>query len=427
MYALVDGNNFYASCERVFNPALWNKAIVVLSNNDGIIIARSNEAKALGIKMGTPSFEIKDLIAAGKVLAFSSNFALYGDMSRRMMHIFKDFTPDIEVYSIDEAFLDFSGFKNPDFKQTGVELRKKVLKYIGIPVSVGFAPTKTLAKIANRIAKKYMKNGVALIDTPDKIERALKMTPVEDVWGIGRRYTRFLQKYGVQTAWDFTRLPDSFIRKKMSVNGLRIKEELLGIPCIPMTFHPEPRKAIRTARTFAQTKSTYDEVAEAVSTFAASCARKLREQGSAANLVTVFVRSNKFDKKNPYYTNSITLQINATSSSIDLIKASKTALQRIFKEGVQYKKAGVMVSGLIPEKYRQLSLFDDKNIEKHNRLMQTIDRLNNRAGVNVVRFAAEGNFALQQAVKKHPVSSKTICWYNAKHYQSYVYVLRSDE
>ena len=427
MFALVDGNNFYASCERVFNPALRDKAIVVLSNNDGIVIARSNEAKALGIKMGTPTFEIKDLIASNKVLAFSSNFALYGDMSRRMMRIFKDFTPDIEVYSIDEAFLYFSGFKNIDLKKTGIDLRKKVLKYIGIPVSIGFGQSKTLAKIANRIAKKHMKNGVALIDTPDKIERALKMTPVEDVWGIGRRYTFFLQKHGVKSAWDFTRLPDAFIRKKMSVNGLRTKKELLGISCIPMSYHPEPRKAIRTARTFAQTKFLYDDVAEAVSTFAASCARKLREQESAANLITVFLKTNKFDKKNPYYTNSISLQINATSSSIDLIKAAKTALKYIFKEGLHYKKAGVMVSGLIPEKHRQLSLFDDQNLEKHNRLMQVIDQLNNRAGVNVVRFAAEGNFSLLQAAKRHPASSQTICWYNAKHYQSYVYELRNEE
>ena len=424
MYALVDGNNFYASCERVFNPALRHKAIVVLSNNDGIIIARSNEAKALGIKMGTPTFEIKDLIARQEVIAFSSNFALYGDMSRRMMHIFEDFTPDIEVYSIDEAFLDFSGFKQIDLKQTGIDLRRKVLKYIGIPVSVGFGPTKTLAKIANRIAKKYMKNGVALIDTPEKIEKALKMTPIDDVWGIGRRYTRFLQHHQVQTAWDFTRLPDAFIRKNMSVNGLRTKQELLGTVYIPMAYHPEPRKAIRTARTFAQTKSSYDELAEAISTFAATCARKLREQGSAANLVTVFIRTNKFDKKNPYYANNFTLQVNATSSSINLIKAAKTALQIIFKKGLNYKKAGVLVSGLIPETHRQLSLFDDQNIVKHKRLMQTIDQLNNSAGVSVVKFAAEGNFPLLQAAKKHPASSNTICWYNAKQYQSYVYVIK---
>ncbi len=420
MYALVDGNNFYASCERVFNPALRDKAIVVLSNNDGIIIARSNEAKALGIKMGTPTFEIKDLIAKQKVLAFSTNFALYGDMSKRMMTIFKDFTPDIEVYSIDEAFLDFSEFEKIDFKQTGVNLRKKVLKYIGIPVSVGFAPTKTLAKVANKIAKKYMKNGVALIDTPDKIEKALQMTSINDVWGIGRRYARFLHNHDVQTAWDFTCLSDSFVRKNMSVNALRVKLELLGTACIPMAYYPEPRKAIRTARTFAQSKSDYNDLAEAVSGFAADCARKLREQGSVANLITVFVRTNKFDKKNPYYADNFTLQINATSSSIDLIKAAKAALKLIFKKGLFYKKAGVMVSGLIPEKHRQLSLFDDQNFEKHQSLMQTIDTLNKRAGLSVVKFAAEGNFALLQAAKRHPASSKTICWYNAKQYQFYV-------
>ncbi len=390
MYALVDGNNFYASCERVFNPALQQTPIVVLSNNDGIIIARSAEAKALGIQMGAPAFQIKKLIETKKVVAFSSNYALYGDMSQRMMQIFQDFSPDIEIYSIDEAFLDFSEFQNIDLKQTGNALRKKVRKLIGIPVSIGFGPTKTLAKIANRIAKKHMKNGVVLIDTPDKIARALKMTAIEDVWGIGRQYSKFLRQNKVQTAWDFTRLPDSFIRKHLSVTGLRTKEELLGTACIPMEYIPPARKAIRTARTFAQATDDFDFVAEAVSTFAAACGEKLRRQHSVANLLTVFVRTNKFDKKNPYYSNSFTIQLSATNSSIELVKAAKKALKVIFKKGLIYKKTGVLVSGLVPDKHRQLSLFDADTIQKHRQIMQVLDKINRESGYNIVKIAAEG-------------------------------------
>jgi len=410
MYALVDGNNFYASCERVFNPALNGKPVVVLSNNDGIIIARSNEAKTLGIKMGTPAFEIKDLLKRGEVTAFSSNYALYGDMSQRMMQIFGEFTPDVEVYSIDEAFLDFTGFKNMDLRQTATDLRRRVRKYIGIPVSVGLAPTKTLAKVANRIAKKYMPDGVALIDTDDKIERALKMTPIDDVWGIGRRYAHFLKRYKVETAWDFTRLSDAFIRKNMSVNGLRTKEELLGTACIPMEFVPPPRKAIRTARTFAKATKEYDFVAEAVSGFAATCGEKLRRQKSVANLLTVFVRTNKFDSKQAYYANAFTLQIPATNSSIELIHFAKQALQIIYKKGMEYKKAGVLVSGLVPDAHRQLSLFDDKNYARHKQIMQVMDKINTESGYKVLKIASEGQSRAWRLRQEHRSKRYTTRW-----------------
>ena len=390
MYALVDGNNFYASCERVFNPMLNNKPVVVLSNNDGIIIARSNEAKALGIKMGAPAFEIKKWVDAQKVYAFSSNYALYGDMSQRMMHIFQDFTPDIEIYSIDEAFLDFHTFPHIDLRQTGKEIRKKVKKFIGIPVSVGLGPTKTLAKIANRIAKKHMKDGVALIDTPEKIEKALQITAVDDVWGIGRRYSKFLQDKGVKTAWDFVQLSDVYIRKYMSINGLRTKMELLGTACMPMEYAPPTRKSIRTARSFVQATDDYNFVAEAVSHFAATCGQKLRAQHSLANLLTVFVRTNKFDKKNPYYANAFTVQINGSNSSIDLIKAARKALKIIFKKGFAYKKAGVLVSAFSPDKHRQMQLFDDNHYEKHKAVMQAMDKINKETGREIVKIGAQG-------------------------------------
>ncbi len=411
MYALIDGNNFYASCERTFNPALRNKPVVVLSNNDGIVIARSNEVKAMGVKTGTPAFQIKNLITQNKIVAFSSNFALYGDMSQRMMHIFKEFSPDIEIYSIDEAFLDFSTFKHIDnLRQVGIDIKKRVQKNIGIPVSVGFAPTKTLAKVANRIAKKHMKDGVAMIDTPKKIEKALKMTTIDDVWGIGRKYSKMLLQHQVETAWDFTQLSDAFIRKKMSVVGLRTKEELLGKACIPIEYVTPTRKAIRTARTFAQATQNYDFVAESVATFAAACAQKLRSQKSVANLLTVFVRSNRFDKKNTYYANHFTIQINASNSSIDLIKAAHKALKIIFKEGIIYKKAGVMVSGLYPDEHRQLSLFDDGNYAKHKQIMQVIDKINATNGYHLLKIGAEGQSKSWRLKQEHRSNRFTTRW-----------------
>jgi len=412
MYALVDGNNFYASCERVFKPSLRDKPIVVLSNNDGVIVARSNEAKALGIKMGTPIFEINKLVAQGKILVFSSNYPLYGDMSHRMMQIFSEFSPDMEVYSIDEAFLDFSTFGNIDFKKKGIDIKAKVQKNIGVPVSVGFGQTKTLAKIANRIAKKFMTNtGVAVIDTPKKIEKALKMTEIEDVWGIGRRYSHFLKQKGVKTAWDFTQLSDTFIKKNMSVVGLRTKEELLGISCIPMEFVPPTRKSIRTARTFVAATNSYDFVAEAVANFAASCGQKLRSQQSVAHLLTVFLRTNPFDKKNPYYANSFTIQITeASSSSIDLIQHAHKALQIIFKKKYKYKKAGVMVSGLQPDKHRQLTLFDDGHYQKHTKVMRVMDKLNAENGYELVKIGAQGASRAKLLKQEQRSSRYTTRW-----------------
>jgi len=412
MYALVDGNNFYASCERVFKPSLIGKPVIVLSNNDGIIIARSNEAKALGIKMGIPAFEVKKQIENGQIFAFSSNFALYGDMSQRMMHIFSDFTPLVEIYSIDEAFLDFHGFPETDFKSLGIRLKKRVKKYIGIPVSVGFGPTKTLAKIANHIAKKRLQNtGVAVIDTVDKIELALKITAIEEVWGIGRRYAAFLKKHGVKTAWDFTRLSDPFIKKHLSVNGLRTKEELLGTSCIPMELAPPPKKAIRTARSFSKNTPDLAYIEEAIADFAAKTARKLREEKAMAHLLTVFIKTNPFDKNRPYYKNSFTVQINPPSnSSIELIKYAHKALKIIYKERLSYKKAGVMVSGIVPEKNRQLSLFDKGQYHKHKNIMGVIDKLNRETGKEILKIGSQGQSRAWRLKQEHRSGRYTTRW-----------------
>jgi len=389
VFALADGNNFYVSCERVFDPSLEGKAVVVLSNNDGVIIARSNEAKAMGIAMGTPAFQVKKLIEEGRLIAFSSNYALYGDMSNRMMHIFGTFTPAVEIYSIDEAFLDFSGFPPTDFKQKGRDIRNRVRRHIGIPVSIGFGPSKTLAKIANRIAKKHMPEGVAVIDTPAKIRRALEMTAIDDVWGIGRRYAAMLRRQGINTAADFVRLPDAWIRRHMTVQGLRTKHELLGQALIPLEENPPERKQIRTARTFTADTNDPDFIDEAIAHFTATAAAKLRAQNSLAAYISVFLRTNRF--KPPYRSAVFTAHLPyPTDSTIELVHYARLALRRIFRQDLRYKKAGVLLSGLQPATHRQLNLFRSADPEKHRRLMHVMDRINALNGRDTLRLAAQG-------------------------------------
>ncbi len=412
MFALADGNNFYVSCERVFDPSLEGRPVVVLSNNDGVIIARSNEAKRMGIAMGTPAFQVRRLIESGKLVAFSSNYALYGDMSNRMMRIFGEFTPGVEIYSIDEAFLDFRGFPPAtDFKALGQDIRRRVRRYIGIPVSIGFAPTKTLAKALNRIAKKHIPGGVAVADTPTKIRRALEMTPVADVWGIGRRHAERLQRQAVHTAADFVRLPDKWIRKRMSIQGLRTKYELLGRPVWDLEQGVPPRKAIRTARTFVKDTSDRDFVDEAIAHFTAVAAEKLRAQGSWARYITVFLRTNRFRKQQDYRALHYTITLPyATGSSILLIHYAREALRRIWRPDLAYKKAGVMLTGLQPEGHRQLNLFRPFADQKHRRLMQVIDRINRAEGRHSVRIAAQGQARAWQLAQMRRSPRYTTRW-----------------
>ena len=286
MFALVDCNNFYASCERVFRPDLNGKPIVVLSNNDGCVIARSSEAKAIGIPMAAPAYQHEALFTQHGVQVFSANFALYGDMSNRVMSILADYSPEMEVYSIDEAFLKLDGFEYFNLQEYGESMRKRVLKWTGIPISVGIAPTKALAKAANRIAKKFPKEtkGVHIIDTEERRIKALRWLKVEDVWGIGRQHTKRLQAQGVNTAFDFTQLPDTWVKKIMSVVGLRLKHDLMGIPTIDLE-EIEPKQSIATTRTFEKNYTEYDQVAERITTFTASCAEKLRQQKSCCNIL----------------------------------------------------------------------------------------------------------------------------------------------
>ena len=389
MFVLVDCNNFYASCERVFQPQWESKPVVILSNNDGCVIARSNEAKALNIPMGAPAFKYKQQFKQQGVKVFSSNYPLYGDMSNRVMTILEKYTPNLEIYSIDEAFLQFKGFDLFNLEQEGQRMRKQVRKWTGIPVSVGIAPTKALAKIANKIAKKFVKRtqGVYAIDTEEKRIKALQWTKIGDVWGVGRKHKIRLEAIGVCNALQFTQLPDAWVRKHMSVLGLRLKKDLSGVSSIQLEEIIPIKKGIATTRSFEGTITQFSDLEERISTFATSCAEKMRKQRSSCNALLVFVRSDPHKKGGFSYRNSCVLPLPyATNSSILLSKYAVMGLQKIFKKGVHYKKAGVMIMGLIPTEKRQLSIFQNNN-NKHLTLMQSVDRIHKRFGPHRVKLA----------------------------------------
>ncbi len=381
MIALVDCNNFYASCERVFQPQLNNTPVVVLSNNDGCVIARSDESKALGIPMGAPFFKLKELVKQHQIKCFSSNFPLYGDMSSRVMQILSNFTPEIEIYSIDEAFLSLEGFKEEELEAYAAQMKKKVEQYTGIPISIGIAPTKALAKVANRIAKKFKERtkGVYLIDNEQKRIKALKWLKIEDVWGIGRQHSKRLQLKQVYTAWDFTELNDAWVRKELSVMGLRLKRELEGQQSLFLE-QPQNKKSIATTRSFKTNITDLETLEERVATFAVHCAEKLRKQKSCCSMISVFLRSNPFDKSQPYVFRNTTISLPYSSDSSILIASyAQKALRHIYKSGVPYKKAGVLVLDLQPNETQQLNLFCDTQ-PKHKDLMKVMDKMNNRYG-----------------------------------------------
>ena len=390
MFALVDCNNFYASCQRVFEPHLRNQPIVILSNNDGCVIARSNEAKALGVPMGAPAFEYQKLFEEKKIFVYSSNYALYGDMSSRVMNILSTYTPEMEVYSIDEAFLKFKGFELFDLEALGLDMQRKVTKGTGIPVSVGIAPTKALAKVANKIAKKFPERtkSVYSIDSEEKRIKALKWTKIEDVWGIGRKHAQRLRLKNVFNAYQFTQLSDEWVRKEMAVVGLRLKQELEGRPTLDLEV-PKNKKMIATTRSFEKMYSSIEDISERVSTFTASCSEKLRKQQSHCNMIMVFVRTNYFRKDQPQYSRNIIINTDfPTNSTIDLNYYAQIGLKAIFKEGYQYKKAGVIVMGITPNSETQLSLFSSSN-PKHQPLMSVIDKMNRGYGKNKIKFGTQ--------------------------------------
>jgi DNA polymerase V len=390
MFGLVDCNNFYASCQRVFEPHLRDKPVVILSNNDGCVIARSNEAKALGIKMGSPAFECEELFRKNQVHIYSSNFALYGDMSSRVMNTLAMFTPLMEIYSIDEAFLKFEGFDFYNLKEYGEKIQKVVTKGTGIPISVGIAPTKTLAKVANKIAKKYpiQTRSSYVIDTEQKRIKALKWTDVGDIWGIGARYALKLRNIGVNNAYQFSQLSDDWVKKELSIVGLRIKHELMGNSMLDLE-KIQHKKAIATTRSFEKIYTKYEDLSERVSAFTAYSSEKLRKQNSHSNLVMVFIRTNYFRKDQPQYSRSIVIKTDyATSSYIELNRCAQIGLKKIYKPGYHYKKAGVILMGISPDSSTQLSLFESPN-PKHRILMRAMDQLNQSIGSTKVMFAGQ--------------------------------------
>lgn len=389
--ALVDCNNFYASCERVFNPKLWGKPIVVLSNNDGMIIARSNEAKELGIKMGEPLFKAEEIIKKHNVYVFSSNYTLYGDMSHRVMTTLEHFSPEVEVYSIDEAFINLEGLSHQDLTEYCRLIRNTVRKWTGIPVSIGVAETKTLAKLANRFAKRIPSNkGVLNLYGLENKDYYLKNTEVADVWGVGRQYTKLLNLQNIYTAFDLANANEKWIRKKMTVMGLRTVLELRGIPCIEYEYFPPAKKAIVSSRSFGQTVQDISSVKEAVAYFVTRASEKMRCQKSSANLLSVFLRTNPFRKEAQYH-NGVLIQLPVPSDSTsELISYAMKGVEQIFRMGYNYYKVGVMLSGLVPTNQSQASFFDTEDRLKMAKITEVIDEVNKKNGTNTLFYAATG-------------------------------------
>jgi DNA polymerase V len=393
--ALVDCNNFYASCERIFRPDLFSKPVVVLSNNDGCVIARSNEAKAVGIKMGEPYFKCKDLISRHNISVFSSNFALYGDISNRVMSILRNFCSNLEVYSVDEAFLDLSSvpvYKLDSYVRT---IRQTIYQWLGITVSIGVAKSKTLAKMANYFVKRNTAfHGVLNLLNRSKTDlfKMLDQFPVEEIWGVGRKYALMLRSYSIKTASDLLRQTPNWVRSKMTINGLKTYNELMGVACFEFSFNPDPKKNIVSSKSFGEPVHLKSELEVALSNYTTRLSEKLRMQNSECALVGVFVESSRFSKSEKYYSNSLCLSLPGPSNCTSvLIKHAKHALDKIFVNGVRYKKIGVFASQISCADRLQLDLFDtsiDIKKSKQKSLMQTIDKLNSSFGSASVSMAA---------------------------------------
>lgn len=413
MFALVDCNSFFVSCERVFQPHLEGKPVIVLSSNDGCAIARSHEAKALGIKMGDPLFKIKDIVKKHHVHVFSSNFSLYGDMSSRVMHTLKTMSPSLEVYSVDEAFLDLSSLPHRALFDHGCHIKSLVKQWTGIPVSVGVAPTKTLAKIANHLAKKQAL-GCCVLLNPREIEEALKNFPLQEVWGIGSQWSQKLSRFGLQTAFDLAQADMGWIRKTFNVILARTALELKGISCLSLEAISSPKKTMISSRSFGVSVSSFDTLREAMSFHASVLARRLRKEKSKASLISVSLYTTPFDKKGVVYANSkaILLPFPSQDTSL-LIKAAIAGLEKIFKEGLCYKKAGVRVLNLSPESQSCPTLFTHEDFEdrpKRKTLLKTMDKLNHFYGKGTLVFASEGmrKSWAPKALRKSP--AYTQCW-----------------
>ena len=406
VFALIDCNAFYVSCERVFNPKLNNKPVVALSNNDGCIIARSKEAKALGIKMGVPLFKVKDIVERENVIVFSSNYTLYADMSRRVMNIISEFTPSIEVYSIDEAFIELTNM-NVDYESYARHMRKVILQYTGIPVSIGIASTKTLTKVANHIAKDDDSlGGVCSLVEYKNLDKVLEDTNVADIWGVGRQLSKKLIANGIFNAKLLKDCEDAWVRKMMSVNGLKTVSELREISCLDLEETSATRKSCCTTRSFGKPLINLEDIEQAVTTFARRATERIRGENLIASTVSVFLRTNPFDR-NRYYSNSSTTTL--SYPTYDTVQIVKTALQLtkiIFRENYKYKKAGVLLSGFYEKGTETKDLFSEARY-RSPKLMSAVDQINERYGSDTIQIATECQMGKWKQKRKNCTQSYT--------------------
>jgi len=409
--ALVDCNSFYVSCERLFNPKIRKKPVVVLSNNDGCIISRSNEAKTLGIKMGEPYFKEKDIIVKNNVQVFSSNYALYGDISRRVMRTLKRFNCDIEIYSIDEAFLDLSNYPDNEIEDLGKEIRNIVLQWTGIPTSIGIAKTKTLSKVANYIAKKKQSGLVNLIGL-ENIDPILEKVEINNIWGIGKQITKFYHKNGIYNAKQLKNKSNTWIKKNSNVLSSRTAMELRGIPCIDLEKTNTKRKNCVVSRSFGKKVESFQELKEAIAGHSLNASEKIRSESLITKSITVFIRTNPFQNRFGYYSNSQTIDFPiATNNSIEIVKAAINILESIFKNGYRYQKAGIILSHL-SEATSSKNLFSSEKDERINNLMKSIDNTNYRYGRFTLSLASAGVHKRWNSKRQHYSKIDTADFYS---------------
>ena len=410
-FALVDCNNFYVSCERLFNPALIGKPVVVLSNNDGCVVARSQEVKDLGIKMGVPVFRIYELIKRHNIQGYSSNYSLYGDLSGRVMSTLAYFAPDVEIYSIDEAFIDLSGFRYRDLTEYGSEIRQRVRQWVGIPVSVGIAPTKTLAKLANRLAKQS-KSGVCDLSIYPSIDNILSQVDVGDLWGIGSKHANWLRARGITTALHLKDADEIVIRARMGIVGVKLQMELRGESCLAMELVDSPKKGTCVSRSFPKSITNLPELKEAIASFTHRAAEKLRRQKQVASVITVFARTSPF--RDDFYSNSATAELALSSNYTHELSRTATHLgESIYRQGHNFKKAGVIMTGLVSESQIQGNLFDVGNDEAKARsrsLMSVMDTINDMYRRDTLRFASTGVIQVWKSKSEQRSPQYTTCW-----------------
>ncbi|TGK12815.1 Y-family DNA polymerase [Leptospira stimsonii] len=412
MFALVDCNSFYVSCERIFRPELRERPVVVLSNNDGCVVSRSQEAKDLGVKMGEAVFLRKDYFTENRIEMFSSNYTLYGDISRRVMNLLSEFSPEMEIYSIDEAFLGLSGIPHENLPGIAVRIKETIPRNTGIPVSVGMGPTRTLAKLANHIAKKRKEyNGIFIIKNEREREETLRMVSIGDVWGVGPSYRKKLERVGIETAYDFSRMNVHWVRKHLTVVGARMIYELRGIPCSGLVSPDAKKKSISIARSFGEKQEDFDSMAAAVATFASRAAYKLRKQKGFANMILVFIHTNPHRQDLEQYARNTVIRLPvASDSTFEIVRYALAGLRQIYKPGFQYKKAGIVLDGIVSGTGIQPGLFDCVDRPRDARIMEVMDAMNSKFGKERIRLAVTAQKDSWKLRQEHHSPNYTTDW-----------------